>query len=569
MIINFWLMELITASNLCNLTKTTHQGQMSSKALTTQIIKSANQQDPFKKELSGYTNNFDHCTDIQYGGTPLIISQDIINKVNELSLKGKNGQENRNQTKKISLSSNQDSSLSNDNKKLNNIIKTMRLTDKLGQYCFSKVERREYKQISNFQGLTALILKEMHMQLDESIDSSVDCSRFNIRKSKSTYQFAQSTLNSIHKNEKKLLLINLDNTIVYMEQGQNLSSSKLLKIKQFTFSIFYRPNLLSALKELSQYYFIYVFSDQDKDFTEKIVNSIDPKAKIFSGFLYCDHLCEIIEPIYKPFASNFFFELPEDLIPYSLIISYSAYAFGQYIDNGIPMLPFYGDPSDNESLSLLQYLNYLVDKKDILATNQKCVELRKNLTIEIDESEIYEHIYSVSNHIKNLKQNSQSFKLHSSCRLVNGLDNDNSDHSKKLSKDDFTSEILYSQLIDNMHISQSSNISPKCLITQNSNNYIINYNIKIINKTGSKRPSLFSKQDKPLVIRKNKRNSSCPKRRRKAISSKCMQDQMSPRSPKQCSSTSNLLNKSYYIQLFELNGYSNHASEISEQDKNL
>ena len=48
-----------------------------------------------------------------------------------------------------------------------------------------------------------------------------------------------------------------------------------------------------------------------------------------------------------------------------VIIDNAVYSFGFQIDNGIPIIPFYNNPEDQELLHLMNYLNSLAFFEDM------------------------------------------------------------------------------------------------------------------------------------------------------------------------------------------------------------
>ena len=48
-----------------------------------------------------------------------------------------------------------------------------------------------------------------------------------------------------------------------------------------------------------------------------------------------------------------------------VIVDNSVYSFAFQIDNGIPIIPFYKDPADEEMLHLIYYLNCLANVEDV------------------------------------------------------------------------------------------------------------------------------------------------------------------------------------------------------------
>ena len=60
-----------------------------------------------------------------------------------------------------------------------------------------------------------------------------------------------------------------------------------------------------------------------------------------------------------------------------VIVDNTVYSFAFHIDNGIPIVPFYDDKSDEEMLHLIYYLNCLATVTDVREQNRTAFELLK------------------------------------------------------------------------------------------------------------------------------------------------------------------------------------------------
>jgi hypothetical protein len=70
-----------------------------------------------------------------------------------------------------------------------------------------------------------------------------------------------------------------------------------------------------------------------------------------------------------------------------VIVDNSVYSFAFQIDNGIPIIPFYNDPNDEEMLHLIYYLTCLANCEDVREQNRAAFELYKLANGESQDQE--------------------------------------------------------------------------------------------------------------------------------------------------------------------------------------
>ena len=61
----------------------------------------------------------------------------------------------------------------------------------------------------------------------------------------------------------------------------------------------------------------------------------------------------------------------------SVIIDNAAYSFAFQVENGIPIVPFYNDKSDNELRAMVPYLKSLAKASDVREFNKHYLKLEK------------------------------------------------------------------------------------------------------------------------------------------------------------------------------------------------
>ena len=134
---------------------------------------------------------------------------------------------------------------------------------------------------------------------------------------------------------------------------------------------------MHALKELFE---IIVFTASHNCYANKVLDYLDPKEELIHHRLFREHCVVTEEGIHIKDLRVIANRKIEDIV----IVDNACYSFGYHIDNGIPIIPYYDNKSDEELKNLLDYLKNLV-KNDIRETNRNAFKLgmfQKFQTIE-------------------------------------------------------------------------------------------------------------------------------------------------------------------------------------------
>ena len=154
------------------------------------------------------------------------------------------------------------------------------------------------------------------------------------------------------KENKKIVIFELESTLV-SSFGGNLSN----EINN-TLGINIRPNLKSSLDLIKEYYNIVIYSSSNRAYVDKILEFLDPEHIYFNYRLYQEHCYKftINDKIYFTKNLNIFKNIAnlKDII----IVDCSVLGFGFFLENGIPIIPFY-DYKEDVELTILSY--YLVN----------------------------------------------------------------------------------------------------------------------------------------------------------------------------------------------------------------
>jgi len=151
-----------------------------------------------------------------------------------------------------------------------------------------------------------------------------------------------------NKNQKKYtLVLDLEETLVHINQ----SGECIL-----------RPGLYQFLKDIKPYYELVSFSNESKYSSEPIIDIIEEKKKFFDYNLYREHLTFIGKEFIKDLS-----KLGRD-IKKVIIVDNISNNFKLSPENGIQILPFFGDNNNDNILEELKKILILFykDKLDDL-----------------------------------------------------------------------------------------------------------------------------------------------------------------------------------------------------------
>eukprot|EP01017_Pseudomicrothorax_dubius_P023499 TRINITY_DN2508_c0_g1_i8.p1 TRINITY_DN2508_c0_g1~~TRINITY_DN2508_c0_g1_i8.p1 ORF type:complete len:333 (+),score=71.57 TRINITY_DN2508_c0_g1_i8:66-1064(+) len=165
---------------------------------------------------------------------------------------------------------------------------------------------------------------------------------------------------------RKTLLLDLDETLIHCNHHVNPPYDTIIKItlpsgEQVESGIFIRPYAIEALRELSKYYEVVCFTASHDCYANAIINYLDPRQEFIHHRLFRDQCIHTSEGIYLKDLRILNNRRPEDLI----IVDNSPYAFAMQIDNGVPILPFYDNKSDEELRYVTSFLRQIYNHPDV------------------------------------------------------------------------------------------------------------------------------------------------------------------------------------------------------------
>ena len=175
------------------------------------------------------------------------------------------------------------------------------------------------------------------------------------------------------KENKKIIVFELESTLVSCFEV-NLPDSM-----NKTLGINLRPHLKSSLDLIKNDYNIVIYSSSDKCYVDKILDFLDPEHNYFNYRLYKEHCYKftINDKIYYTKNLNIFKNICSlnDII----IVDCSVLGFGFFLDNGIPIIPFYDSKEDVELRLVSYYLLSISSNYDLRQALKRDMKLNDYL----------------------------------------------------------------------------------------------------------------------------------------------------------------------------------------------
>lgn len=180
-------------------------------------------------------------------------------------------------------------------------------------------------------------------------------------------------------HKKKIVVFDLDETLVHCETKSinkceiviklNSPSSEISKI-----GLNIRPYLRESLLEIKKYFTILIFTASQQILGDLVLDYLDPENEIFDKRLYRNNC-------YQTKLNNDIIYIKDLRILKNVdlkdvvIVDNSVLSFSFLLDNGIPILPYYGNKNDTELIILVNYLKHLATFDDMRIENKKNIKL--------------------------------------------------------------------------------------------------------------------------------------------------------------------------------------------------
>ena len=174
------------------------------------------------------------------------------------------------------------------------------------------------------------------------------------------------------KKNRKTVVFELESTLVsYYIEDSNMENDS-----NNTIGINIRPHLKQSLDLIKNDYNIVIYSSGNKNYVDAILDFLDPEHIYFNFRLYREHCNKFIinNKIYFTKNLNVF----KNICPLKdiVIVDCSVIGFGFFLENGIPIVPYYDSKEDVE-LELLSY--YLLS---ISSNNDLRIALKRDIGLD-------------------------------------------------------------------------------------------------------------------------------------------------------------------------------------------
>lgn len=159
------------------------------------------------------------------------------------------------------------------------------------------------------------------------------------------------------------LVLDLDETLVHSTlehcDDAHFTFTVFFNMKEHTVYVKQRPHLHTFLEKVAEMFEVVIFTASQSIYAAQLLDILDPDGKFISRRVYRES-CIFSDGSYTKDLTV----LGVDLAKVA-IIDNSPQVFRLQVNNGIPIKSWFDDPSDNALISLLPFLETLVDADDV------------------------------------------------------------------------------------------------------------------------------------------------------------------------------------------------------------
>ncbi|KAL6842599.1 hypothetical protein ACP4OV_027443 [Aristida adscensionis] len=165
------------------------------------------------------------------------------------------------------------------------------------------------------------------------------------------------------KTKHVTLVLDLDETLVHSTldhcDNADFTLEVFFNMKNHTVYVRKRPHLKMFLEKVAQMFELVIFTASQRIYAEQLIDRLDPDGKLISRRMYRES-CTFSDGCYTKDLTIIGVDLAK-----VAIIDNTPQVFQLQMDNGIPIKSWFDDPSDQELVELLPFLESLVDVEDV------------------------------------------------------------------------------------------------------------------------------------------------------------------------------------------------------------
>jgi Dullard-like phosphatase family protein len=196
---------------------------------------------------------------------------------------------------------------------------------------------------------------------------------------------------------RKTLIFDMDETLIHWvdnieEENPQFIIKVMIDGEEVDAGINVRPYALECLEAVNQKFEVVVFTASHQTYADAVLDFLDPDRDLIQKRLYRTSWYETEEGIYIKDLRIFANRRMCDLI----IVDNAVYSFGFQLNNGIPIIPFYDDPNDEELFHLVPFLEILSTCPDIREKNKEAFQLEQMSKEDLGE---FNRIWEVSHYM--------------------------------------------------------------------------------------------------------------------------------------------------------------------------
>ena len=182
--------------------------------------------------------------------------------------------------------------------------------------------------------------------------------------------YSEDKGNELNRNFKLGKDENDNESEITDEESKDDSKRKVLN----TVGIFLRPGVKKFLEEVSENFEVGIFTASVPEYADAAIKYLDPENKYIKFRLYrnnCINVCDLLRVKNLNIIKN----IPLKKV---VLVDNNIYSFAAQINNGILINSFYTDKNDNELSNVLSYLNnYILPSDDVREVNENFFGFKK------------------------------------------------------------------------------------------------------------------------------------------------------------------------------------------------